>query len=181
MTKYSIKLTAYHEAGHAVVAYYVHRRIRHLSIIPREDDLGHMLQGKGPDLKSAEWETSTRTRDRLEESAMISWGGDAAEYILTNRKKYRPGSMSDIHNVIGYLSKICPESDALSAYVDWLWYCTRNLLREEYQWLAVEALATELIEHHYIGSTRARQIIKKAIEDNFQRKITKQKNQKVSS
>jgi hypothetical protein len=181
MTEHSMKLTAYHEAGHAVVAYYLHRRIRHVSIIQSKDELGHMLRGKGPDLKSAEWEISNGIRDRLEDSAMISWGGDAAEFILTNRKKYRPGSTSDIHSVVEYLSKICGEPEALGAYVDWLWYCTRNLLREENQWIAVEALAVELIKKRYIGGTRTRQIIKNTIEDNFQRKISKQKNQKVSS
>ena len=175
MKKGSTRLIAYHEAGHAVMAYYVHRPIRHVSIIAGEDDLGHMLEGKGPDLRKAENTMSLKIIDQLEDCAMISWGGDAAEYILTKKKKYRPGSSADIHNVVEYLSRICTEPEALGAYVNWLWYCTRNILRDEHQWAAVEALAAELIKRRYIGGTRARQIIKKAEEDLFNRKTAKQK------
>ena len=49
----SIKLTAYHEAGHAVMAYILRVRLIEVTIIPDEDDLGKLTHGAGRNIHPA--------------------------------------------------------------------------------------------------------------------------------
>jgi hypothetical protein len=93
---------------------------------------------------------------------MISWGGNVAEYLLTNRR-HQAGSQYDMQSVVNYISYLAPDVEETGAYADWLWYRTKAMLRLPRHWAAVEALANELLEHEYIGGKRARQIIQDAI------------------
>jgi ATP-dependent Zn protease len=66
--------TAYHEAGHAVIALYHDRSIHRVSILPRQDYLGKCEVRKGV----------RRTKeDIVEQEILISLAGLAAESRLT--------------------------------------------------------------------------------------------------
>src|SRR5437868_4318539 len=62
--------TAYHEAGHAVVALALGRPIHRVSVLPDRDHLGLCRSGKGGSRPSEDW---------LEREILIALGGIAAE------------------------------------------------------------------------------------------------------
>src|SRR5271163_2105137 len=66
--------TAYHEAGHAVVALILGRPVKRVSILPKHERLGVCEFGKGS-VKPSE--------DRLEREILIALGGIAAEARFT--------------------------------------------------------------------------------------------------
>ena len=158
-----LKLTAYHEAGHTVMAYCLHCRIRHVSIIPEGDILGHLQRGKEQNLKRVEFDTSPRTRARLEKKAMVSWGGNVAEHLLT-KHKHRTVSEEDELDVFYGLLDLSSSAREAGAYSDWLWYRTKAMLQLSWHWAATKALAKELFDRRYIGGKRARYIIKEAAQ-----------------
>ena len=156
-----LKLTAYHEAGHTVMAYCLHCNIQHVSIIPEGDTLGHLQRGNVQNLESAEFDNSPGNRARLEKKAMVSWGGNVAEHLLSSNKR-RTVSEQDAQDVFYGLLDLSSSAQEAGAYSDWLWYRTKAMLQLSWHWAATKALAKELFVHRYIGGKRVRHIIKEA-------------------
>ena len=91
MTEEEKKLTAYHEAGHAIVtinekaAYPIHKA----TIIPRGRALGMVMQ-------LPERDEVSQTREQLHAQMAIAMGGRVAEEIIFGEAKVTTGAASDI-------------------------------------------------------------------------------------
>ena len=91
MTEEEKKLTAYHEAGHAIVtinekaAYPIHKA----TIIPRGRALGMVMQ-------LPERDELSQTREQLHAQMAIAMGGRVAEEIIFGDDKVTTGASSDI-------------------------------------------------------------------------------------
>ena len=81
LTEFEKKLVAYHEVGHAMVAYKQKNAepVQKITIVPHtEGSLGHTL------LMPEEDKTNLRTRDELMAKIAVSMGGRAAEEVVMN-------------------------------------------------------------------------------------------------
>ena len=81
LTEFEKKLVAYHEVGHAMVAYKQKNTepVQKITIVPHtQGSLGYTL------LMPAEDKTELRTRDELMAKIMVSMGGRAAEEVVMN-------------------------------------------------------------------------------------------------
>ena len=91
MTEEEKKLTAYHEAGHAIVtinekaAYPIHKA----TIIPRGRALGMVMQ-------LPEKDEFSQTREQLHAQMAIAMGGRVAEELIFGDEKVTTGAASDI-------------------------------------------------------------------------------------
>ena len=91
MTEDEKKLTAYHEAGHAIVtineraAYPIHKA----TIIPRGRALGMVMQ-------LPEKDEVSQTREQLHAQMSIAMGGRVAEELIFGYDKVTTGAVSDI-------------------------------------------------------------------------------------
>jgi cell division protease FtsH len=83
------RLTAYHEAGHALVGYYSPNTdpVRRVSIVARGMSLGHTMITPAKD-------RSHETKKRLEEQISVMMGGRAAEQLIF--KEMTTGAANDI-------------------------------------------------------------------------------------
>lgn len=162
------KLTAYHEAGHAVMAYILRIRLSEVTIILGEDYLGRFSHGTGRNIHP-EWESDHKTRVELERRAMQILAGNVAEHLLTG-KRHRAGSYDDYHKVVNLLSYLAGPEEIVK-YVEWLWYRTKGMLGVDHWWLAIQRLAEELLKHHHLKSKRIREIIRLAVDEDFERKV----------
>ena len=61
----ALQSTAYHEAGHAVMAWDQGLKFHHVTIKPHGDSLGHVLPNKA-NVASFAWDASDRNRMRAE-------------------------------------------------------------------------------------------------------------------
>src|SRR5947208_587092 len=87
------EVTAYHEAGHAVIALALGRPVRHVSILPDREALGLCEFGKSVFRPSEDW---------LEREALIALGGIAAEARLTGEQPW-DGAARDLE----YVHRLC--------------------------------------------------------------------------
>ena len=81
LTEFEKKLVAYHEVGHAMVAYKQKNTepVQKITIVPHtQGSLGYTL------LMPEEDKTELRTRDELMAKIMVSMGGRAAEEVVMN-------------------------------------------------------------------------------------------------
>ena len=91
MTEDEKKLTAYHEAGHAIVAHYTPPSdpIHKATIIPRGRALGMVVRLPENDRVSV-------TKERLLADIMVAMGGRIAEELIFGSDKVTTGASSDI-------------------------------------------------------------------------------------
>ncbi|RDC73307.1 ATP-dependent metallopeptidase FtsH/Yme1/Tma family protein [Rhodovulum sp. 12E13] len=94
MTEDEKKLTAYHEAGHAVVGFYVpqHDPIHKATIIPRGRALGLVLSLPERDQYSV---TYTKYKSKI----AMAMGGKVAEELIFGKENITSGAASDIQQV----------------------------------------------------------------------------------
>ncbi|WP_324741510.1 ATP-dependent zinc metalloprotease FtsH [Tsuneonella sp. CC-YZS046] len=92
MTEDEKKMTAYHEAGHAIVA--IHEPasdpIHKATIIPRGRALGMVM-------RLPERDNYSYQRDKMHANLAVSMGGRVAEEIIFGHDKVSSGASSDIH------------------------------------------------------------------------------------
>ncbi|QXK91613.1 ATP-dependent zinc metalloprotease FtsH [Neoehrlichia mikurensis] len=91
MTDEEKKLTAYHEAGHAVIAFYTPASdpIHKATIIPRGRSLGLVM-------RLPESDRVSHTREKMIADLTVAMGGRAAEELIFGYNKVTSGASSDI-------------------------------------------------------------------------------------
>lgn len=142
--------TAYHEAGHAVLALALGRPVQHISILPDGRFLGVCKFGKSVFRPSEDW---------LERETLIALGGIAAEARYTGQYAWE-GAAHDQR----YVFRLCVEragerrAERLQRRMLAL---AEHHLSQEGNWLAVELIAAELILHRTISGRTARHLFER--------------------
>ena len=85
------KITAYHESGHALVAFYTHASdpLYKATIIPRGQALGSVM-------RLPERDRLSMTREKIVADITVACGGRVAEYLIFGHDKVTSGASSDI-------------------------------------------------------------------------------------
>jgi hypothetical protein len=157
----ALTFTAYHEAGHVVVAVLLRLPLRHATI-GRDDEAGtlglvsHRLK-HAPDKVDG-----IRARLHFENHTMCSWGGIVAEWFLTGRRNWR-GARQDLHAIDESALMFCDERREAEAYVAWLRIRTEKLLATIPNWRAIESVASALTVHTRLPASRLRAIVSQAV------------------
>lgn len=104
MTDAEKKLTAYHEAGHAVVAFHspASDLIHKATIIPRGRALGMVI-------RLPEGDRLSMARDKLEADLAVCMGGRIAEELIFGKNKVTTGASSDIQHATEIARKMVTE------------------------------------------------------------------------
>ncbi|HWY86657.1 MAG TPA: hypothetical protein VNX28_08030 [Gemmataceae bacterium] len=143
--------TAYHEAGHAVIALALGRSVDRVTIVPDQERAGLCEFRKGAIRRSEDW---------LEREILIALGGIAAEARHTGTYAW-DGAARDEQVVRSLAVQRAGERRAerlqrrLLAKVD-------HLLSREGHWRAVEVIAAELMRLGTISGRTARHLFEQA-------------------
>lgn len=152
-----LKTTAYHEAGHAAAAFRLRRRVRHVTIVPEDDSLGHMLSGKLPETFQPDIDSDRRTDRWLERLTLIVLAGPIAEAQFTGRYNHI-GASSDYHRAVTWASYAEGSTKLVKAYLHYMQARAEAMTTQQSQWVAIEALAEALLEHQHLSGRKARLI-----------------------
>jgi hypothetical protein len=152
--------TACHEAGHAAVAVTRKLPLRHASIVPGADSLGHVLTAPPPRRFRPDLGQDARTARRVGHEVEFFLAGAAAETQLTGRDNH-DGAAGDYHTAIGLADYLCGDGAMVQEYFDDMRAHTEGLVT--YLRPAVEALAAELLEKCVITAKRVREICRQAL------------------
>jgi len=162
MSTRSLRSTAFHEAGHAVMAYLQRVPFRQVSVVPYADTLGRVLMGAWPDWANTDCcEYRERAAyDYFLRRARVSLAGQIAEAHHLGRS---PRSGMDIDNsqvADGALHLCRGVEDTANAMLERLYVDTRGRLTSPLVWPAVERLADALVERTTLGARAARALIR---------------------
>lgn len=143
--------TAYHEAGHAVVALVLERPVHRVSILPNQQRLGQCEFGKG---------VVRPSEDVLEREALIALAGLAAEARFTGNY-----GLEEADRDLRYIRRLVLQRKSERAaprYEHRLLSKVEAMLAEAGAWKAVEMIAAELLEHGLISGRAARHLFDRA-------------------
>ncbi len=154
---------AIHEAGHAVAAFFQHRRILRATIVPDTDTLGHVLH---PRLRFGDrwsFDDSPRGIDRAEKYIVGSYAGPLASRKWAPRSRWRQMGASDFDSASEMLSRLAPHGDHEynRLYHKLLW--RRAELLVDLRWREIEAVADELMQKRTLDQEGVRAAIFKAL------------------
>jgi hypothetical protein len=158
LTKTQREATAYHEAGHSVVAWHLDVRVLNISIVPDEDSVGRaqhakLIRGRHPELLD-----SPRVRVAMEKQLMISLAG------MTAQRQFKPRSVRSYHgskdfrevaDIALHLNAI--SDDAATAFIKFLEIKTRDVIRLRWPW--VKVLVKELLGRNTIKGKEVTQLL----------------------
>jgi hypothetical protein len=149
-----VTLTAYHEAGHAVVALLHDRPVHRVSILPNQERLGECKFGKS---------VFRPSEDAVEREILIALAGLAAE--ARHAGKYAlEGADRDLRYVRRLVLQRKSER-AAPRYEERMLAKVEALLADEAVWQAVELIAAELLKHGAISGRAARHLYERATKE----------------
>lgn len=145
------RITAYHEAGHAVVALALDRPVHRVSVLPNQELLGKCEFRKGVIRPSDDW---------LETEILIALAGMVAESRVTGQHN-RAGASRDL----AYARKLALQratENQLDRFEKRMRSKTENLLADDTLWRAVELIAEQLVKLGTISGRAARHLFELA-------------------
>jgi ATP-dependent Zn protease len=151
------RATAYHEAGHAVMALLLGRGVRSVTVIPDEwtESLGMVTFNPLPAF-DPHFDRSGRTREKCERLILILLAGPVAERRYTG-KWCHSGADGDRHAVVEIASRLIGERTT-SSYVRWLSDVANEKFDGPFAWPAVRTIAAELLRKDRLSGRRVREI-----------------------
>ena len=132
--------TAYHEAGHAVMALSLGRQIQKVTILSGKSQFGQIRLG----VCEIRQGRSKASKDRLEEEALILLAGMVAEARFTGQYCQR-GATQDLRMLRRLLQNRAGSENQLERLQRRLLDKTEHLLHEEGHANAIELIARELL------------------------------------
>jgi ATP-dependent Zn protease len=142
----SKELTAYHEAGHAVMALLMGRSVQKVSIIPSQNRLGAVTMQKG---------RAKQVQDKLEAEMLILLAGMAAEGRKSGKYNL-VGAGQDLRMVEKLALSRAGNPKQATKLIHKTLDKTQHLLSNKANWAAVKAIAKELLEHESISGRAAK-------------------------
>jgi ATP-dependent Zn protease len=142
---------AYHEAGHAVVAYRLGIEVEHVTIVPDHDSRGHFVHA---DLFCAPGCGSDRAN--LERAIKISLAGPLAQARLLRRLDRRRGGRQDYDCASG-LARYLAGSAGEREFLRYQERRTHALV--DHFWNEIELVAQALIERDQLSGAEVKDII----------------------
>lgn len=159
-TQKSLEATAYHEAGHAVIAWREGIKIKEISIVPDKKTLGHVNHDSILKRINMDSGRSKIIWERGQKIIKISLAGIIAQ------RKYSPRSVRNYHDHSDYQNaaevgnKMVGTIRQLDALLKFLSITVEDTLNLKWIWEKVEILADKLSQLKRMSGEDAEELIK---------------------
>lgn len=152
---------AYHEAGHAVMAYILRRRFHSITIDPEklDDNTGGLVRLVHSNKLSRTIYTGCCIQ--IERQIRIILAGEVACGLFIGQKNWDI-SQDDAQISFRLAGLQCGCEVEANAYLEWLLLSVQNHLKLPHNWICVCVLAKELMQQKTLSYRKAREIIKSA-------------------
>lgn len=159
-TSESHTATAYHEAGHAVMAYALGRLVDKVTVSPAQIQTGGFRLGACKMQKGR----SKPSRDYLEDEVLILFAGMVGESHYT-QQYCQAGAAQDLQAVKRLLKTRAPRERQLQRLAQRLLDKTEHLLNDQVNRRAIAMIANELLKKETISGRAVRHLLQEAARD----------------
>lgn len=174
----SPRVTAVHEAGHAVAAYFQRVRFVTMTVVPSGDSLGSVRHQMPPSWVRPDIDGGARGRDWIERRTLVALAGPEAERVYREANSegaedidalVAAGGTHDHAVAADLTSYVVGSPTEHDAYLVWLGERARGLVaRPDFQ-RAVTALADAVLERGALPWRDARRIVQESIAPSRER------------
>lgn len=151
-----LRLTAYHEAGHAVMAQLCGRRITEVEIVGDEDHTGSVRSLRFTGEHPSEHDPALPTAP-IERRLLCTAAGLVAESMVSGRRDWDEGS-EDLDLAVGLAMKVVGDCERVIPFLGIVREHTEDLLQRN--WQAVEALAETLVKQRRMTGDEVRRLLR---------------------
>ena len=162
------RVTAFHEAGHAIVAFKLNIRLKKVSIVGGEGYRGSVWHsgfiGGRPDV-----ETTDKMVCSAERQVMVSLAG------LESQRRYRKSSVrnyhghSDYQSAFNMLFRFSSRPEEVKLWLKLLQIRTRNIVESPMWWPVIEGFAALLLEKRSMTGPEAEAGIRQQLDAQLER------------
>jgi ATP-dependent Zn protease len=153
------EVSAYHEAGHALMAVYLGARVKSVTIEPDWDD-GPERYGDA----QVEWRSGELTdRELCEKLILVALAGPVAEMIHSG-EPYHPGFvaewLADWKTAWEAVARLIPTERKRLAYLEQTTLKLHRLLQQVEHWAALAAIVDNLLAHETLEGEDVEDIVR---------------------
>jgi hypothetical protein len=152
-----LERTAYHEAGHALLAFRFHIPIKEISIIEKGDSLGHVSSTHLPQSLIL----GTYSNNIIEKYIMWCFSGLAAESIVTGKKNY-VGASLDSESATELIIRNVGSSEQATQYSEEMWKKTISWMKLPTNLNYLHLIAAILLQKKKLTKKDLKNIFKKS-------------------
>jgi hypothetical protein len=153
-----LRATAYHEAGHAVVALHRGDRTpRRVTIVRKGGILGSVTHAAWGRRFRPDVDLTPRRIRQLQASIDTLLAGVIAERRGTGRRQNWAGATSDLNRAVGLADYLNSSSRQVDLYLAWRQQCVRDQV--EILWPDIERVAGALLARSNLDGDELRQIV----------------------
>lgn len=156
-----LRATAYHEAGHAVMALALGRLIDRVTIVPGKTQFGLATLGQCKVQKTR----AKSSKDWLEDEMLILLAGMVAESQFTGQYS-TAGATQDLRAVRRLAESRSGGGRQVERLERRALDKTEYILADSQHWQAVEAIVKQLLEHQTISGRAARHLFEQCVKDD---------------
>jgi ATP-dependent Zn protease len=157
-TKAQLAASAYHEAGHAFMAWRLRLAIMRITVVPKGDTSGLTVHSNPLRGISLEWDDSDRARMRTERAIKVCLAGPAAQRMYNPRSWRRYHGESDHDRAVDLALRMWGSGEQALLYLRLLGNSVRTDL--SLWWRSVDALAATLIEKRVLNGSQIKEILR---------------------
>ncbi|MFY9839299.1 MAG: hypothetical protein WAK55_23045 [Xanthobacteraceae bacterium] len=150
-SKSQIEATAYHEAGHAVVAYFLNYKPELVTIVPTVDAAGHVIHPNPLHGFQLDIDDSDEARLRVESAITICFAGPIAQQRYNPRSWRRVHSQLDYDKIAELVSHVCDSDEQANAFIRWRQIVACDMVKAH--WLRIQLVAGQLLERENLSQT----------------------------
>jgi ATP-dependent Zn protease len=152
------EISAYHEAGHALMAFCVGARVRSITIDPDRDD-GPERHGDA----QIEWPVGAFSeRELCEKSILVALAGPVAEMIYSG-EPFHPGLVSewaaDWSEAWAAAAALFPNERRRLAYLEQITVKLYKTMKRDDRWAALAAIVDNLVAHETLEGEQVEKIV----------------------
>ncbi len=149
-SKSQIEATAYHEAGHAVIAYLLGYKPQSATIVPTVDTAGHVIIHANP-LHGFQLDIdgSDEARLRVESAITICFAGPIAQKRHNPRSRRKAHGQWDYDTIAELGLRVCGSGEQATAFIRWHEIVARDLVQAH--WLHIARVAGQLLERERLS------------------------------
>jgi len=149
-SKSQIEATAYHEAGHAVIAYLLGDKPQSATIVPTVDTAGNVIIHANP-LHGFQLDVdgSDEARLRVEKAITICFAGPIAQKRHNLRSWRKAHGQWDYDTIAQLGLRVCGSGEQATAFIRWREIVAREMVQAN--WLRIALVAGQLLERERLS------------------------------
>jgi hypothetical protein len=148
-SKSQIEATAYHEAGHAVIAFLLGYRPQSVTIVPTFDTAGHIIQDNPLHGFQLDLDGSDEARLRVETVITICFAGPIAQKRYNPRSWRRAHGQWDYEKIAELALRVCGSSEQATAFIRWREIVACDMVKAH--WPRIQLVAGQLLERENLS------------------------------